>query len=142
MFLLDTGPVVAFFDPDDAEHARVSKFMVKLVKSSGQFVTTSAVIAEAMYFLQAVNGGPARFVQFLGFTQTRVLDFSSTTDLQRAVELMTRYADTPMDFADATLILAAEKVRTNRICTIDLRGFTVFRTISGRPFNLDLENEA
>ncbi|MEJ0001529.1 MAG: hypothetical protein WDO13_21790 [Verrucomicrobiota bacterium] len=100
-WLLDTGPIVAFFDPRDAAHKRISGFMIKF---SGQIVTTSAVIAEAMYFLRAVGGGPTRFVQFLEVTRTRAIDFSATTDLQRAVELMTQYADTPMDFADATLI--------------------------------------
>jgi predicted nucleic acid-binding protein len=35
-------------------------------------------------------------------------------DLQRAFELMEQYADHPMDFADASLIVAAEALRTSK----------------------------
>ncbi len=134
--LLDTGPIVAFFDPRDSAHEEAKHFLANF---PGQFVTTSTVITEAMYFLLTVRGGPAQFVQFLETTGARVIDFSATSHLRRAVELMTRYADTPMDFADATLVLAAEAARTDRICTLDRRGFSVFRTPAGRSFRLVLD---
>jgi len=50
-------------------------------------------------------------------------------DLGQAVLLMEKYADTPMDFADATLILLADVRKTRQICTLDRRGFTTFRAL-------------
>ncbi len=40
-------------------------------------------------------------------------------DLRRLRDLMTKYRDLPMDLADATLIVAAEKRRLRRVFTLD-----------------------
>jgi predicted nucleic acid-binding protein len=44
----------------------------------------------------------------------------------RASVLMDKYADQPMDFADATLVVLAERLRVTSIFTID-RDFRVYR---------------
>jgi len=48
-------------------------------------------------------------------------------DLGRMRALMEQYADLPMDFADASLLVLAERLRVSRVFTLDRRGFTVFR---------------
>jgi len=40
-------------------------------------------------------------------------------DYHRLLELMERYQDRPMDLADASLVLAAEKTGFRRILTLD-----------------------
>jgi predicted nucleic acid-binding protein len=47
--------------------------------------------------------------------------------LHVTVERMAAYTDVPMDFADATLVLAAEHYSTADILTWDERGFRMFR---------------
>ena len=42
-------------------------------------------------------------------------------------DLMARYADTPMDFADATLVALAEEFAVGRVLTLDRRGFSTYR---------------
>ena len=49
---------------------------------------------------------------------------------------MEKYFDTPMDFADATLILLGDEIGTNRIVTLDRRGFLTFRTRKGKSFEI------
>jgi predicted nucleic acid-binding protein len=44
----------------------------------------------------------------------------------RAFALMRRYADAPMDFADASLVVTAEVLNISRILTFD-RHFYVYR---------------
>ncbi len=44
---------------------------------------------------------------------------------------MEKYADLPMDFADASLVVLAEDLRTDLIFTTDHRDFEVYR-IKGR----------
>lgn len=51
---------------------------------------------------------------------------------------MEKYADTPMDFADATLVLAAAARELEEVCTLDQRGFSIYRTPVGRAFRLVL----
>jgi predicted nucleic acid-binding protein len=49
---------------------------------------------------------------------------------------MRKYADTPMDFADATLVLLADATGILEILTLDRRGFSTYRTSKGKRFRL------
>jgi len=45
--------------------------------------------------------------------------------------LMERYADHPMDLADASLVVAAESLGTRRVFTIDRKDFETYRVRRG-----------
>jgi predicted nucleic acid-binding protein len=47
---------------------------------------------------------------------------------------MERYSDTPMDFADATLVLLAQALRVYEVLTLDRRGFSTIGPPAARPF--------
>ena len=47
---------------------------------------------------------------------------------------MRRYADLPMDLADASLVLLNEHVGHGRILTTDQRDFRTYRWKTRRPF--------
>jgi predicted nucleic acid-binding protein len=47
-------------------------------------------------------------------------------DMPRIVELTEKYADLPMDFADATLVVTAEKTGIREIISLD-RDFDIYR---------------
>jgi predicted nucleic acid-binding protein len=47
-------------------------------------------------------------------------------DMYRLVELTNKYADVPMDFADATLVITAEKTGIREIISLD-RDFNIYR---------------
>jgi len=135
--LLDAGPIIAHLVAGEPYHAE-SK--AALLGHSGAFVTTSAIVAEVMHHLRRDPTGAERLVDFFELTETRIFECCELEMLHCAVALMQKYADTPMDFGDATLILLGATMRTNRICTLDRRGFKVFRTISGKPFDLVLDH--
>ena len=101
-------------------------------------MTTSAVITEAMYFLSQTSRGPRLVAEFVEATGTKVFDGTQPSDLMAAVERMEKYEDLPMDFADATLVLLAEKLNTLNVLTLDRRGFSVFRTSNLDAFHLVL----
>ncbi|MBW1719810.1 MAG: hypothetical protein JRJ43_09665 [Deltaproteobacteria bacterium] len=64
------------------------------------------------------------------------MDDSSVT---RAFKLMEKYAYHPMDLADASLIVAAEKLRTKCIFTIYRNDFETYRIKSGhRYYHIDI----
>jgi uncharacterized protein len=54
--------------------------------------------------------------------------------LGRMVELMERYADLPMDLADASLVVLAEDLGYGRIVTVDRRDFSVYRWGKNKSF--------
>ena len=55
----------------------------------------------------------------------------STPMLSRIIELTAKYSDTPMDLADASLMMAAESLHIEKIITID-SDFYVYRTFQNR----------
>ena len=54
--------------------------------------------------------------------------------LPRLNELMTQYADLPMDLADASLVLLAEHLGHGRIVSTDRRDFHTYRWKNHHPF--------
>jgi predicted nucleic acid-binding protein len=48
-------------------------------------------------------------------------------DLSRAIDLMERYERLPMDFADATLVVLAERFGAGTVFTLDRRDFATYR---------------
>ena len=60
----------------------------------------------------------------------------SSEILQRTLWLMGKYADVPMDLADATLVALAEQRDSSNILTLDRRGFETYRINGKKPFAL------
>jgi uncharacterized protein len=135
--LLDTGPLVALLDRSEPDHNRVQSFMARLRGS--RLVTTGGVVTEAFYFLSDVRDGPASLASFIEASATEVRDAFNAEALAGAVRLMNKYADVPMDFPDATLVWVAELSGTDKILTLDRRGFSSFRFGKNRRFRLLLD---
>jgi uncharacterized protein len=135
-WLLDTGPLVAYLDSADRQHARVTPAFDAF---RGRLVTSGAVITEAMFLLGDAPGGPALLADFIGASGARVYDVAQAPELKEAALLMERYSDTPMDYADATLVLLSEALRIDTVLTLDRRGFSTYRTRSRKPLKLVLD---
>jgi uncharacterized protein len=91
MILVDTGPLVALFDPQDAQHARCREVLRTLQEP---LFTTVAVLTEAFHMLSPGNYGADRLREFIGRGGLAVW-FLDETSLQRAFALMEQYADHP-----------------------------------------------
>jgi predicted nucleic acid-binding protein len=52
---------------------------------------------------------------------------------------MEKYRNLPMDYADATLVDLAGRIHIHDICTLDRRGFSTYRTRTGKHFKLVLD---
>lgn len=57
-----------------------------------------------------------------------------TTNLPRIAQLMKKYAQLPMDLADASLVLLAEHLGHGRILSTDQRDFRTYRWKHRKPF--------
>jgi predicted nucleic acid-binding protein len=124
-WLLDTGPLVAYLDSRDPSHVQVAACWDAF---RGRLVTTSAVITEAMYFVSSDRRGPGHLAELVVAAGIDVYDLCGGPELREAAALMEKYADTPMDFADATVVLLAEALDVRDVLTLDRRGFSVYRT--------------
>jgi predicted nucleic acid-binding protein len=123
-WLVDTGPLVAYLDRKDPSHEEIVPVWNGF---GGRLATTSAVVGEAMQLVTVASSGPALLAELVARSGMEVRDLCQARSLREAAQLMAKYADTPMDFADATLVLLGEEMGVSEILTLDRRGFTVFR---------------
>ena len=119
--LVDTGALVALARARDRHHAVVAQFFGEFL--SGDFITTLPVLTEALHLLPSQLG--AAVIELARGSRWRVPD--AAAGLPRIAELMRKYADRPMDFADASLVWAAEETSVRDILTTD-RDFEIYRT--------------
>ena len=127
MILVDTGPLVALFDPRDGQHQWAAKILGTLRE---RLFTTVPVLTEVFHMLQPQSVGSDRVREFVmkGGVAVWFLDRPSLT---RAFELMEQYADQPMDLADASVIVAAEALQTRKVFTLDKADFAAYRIRRG-----------
>ena len=120
--LCDTGPLVAMADREDTAHERCQEAFGRF---GGNLVTTWPVLTEAFYFLD----GPflRDFLWEFALRAGVEIVNLSLDELSRIRTLMTQYASLPMDFADASLVVLAERLRLGRVFTLDRRDFLVYR---------------
>lgn len=135
MILVDTGPLVALFDPKDGQHQRCVKTL-EVVREPIR--TTVPVLTEAFHMLGPGRIGSDRLREFVLRGGLSVWWFDLPT-LARAFELMDLYSDHPMDLADASLVVAAESLGTRRIFTVDRKDFDTYRVRRGhRHYALEI----
>jgi hypothetical protein len=138
-WLVDTGPLVAYLDARDPAHDSVAACLDRF---TGELSTTSAVVTEAMHFVASSPAGPRLLAEFVAASGLNVVDFTQPEMLFEAADLMDKYSDLPMDFADATLVLLAEQLQILEVLSLDRRGFAVFRTRDRKAFQFVLDHPA
>jgi hypothetical protein len=128
--LLDTGALVSLLDRSQSRHAEFKAFFERW---RGPVVSTEAVLTEATHLLGRVPGGAHACGAFF-LEGGAVLVPSTASSLRRCRDLMLAYRDQPMDYADATVVVLAEELRTNLVLTTDRRDFGVYRVDGKRRF--------
>jgi len=128
VILVDTGPFVALLDPRDREHERCRQVLQELDEP---LITTTPVLTEAFHLLQPGGRGGANLRAFIRRGGVGIW-FLDGPALARCFDLMEQYADHRMDLADASLVAAAEGLKTRRIFTLDRDDFSTYRLRRGR----------
>jgi uncharacterized protein len=128
--LLDTGALVALLDRSENQHAACVKWFQEF---KGQLLTTEPVLTETIYLLGPKALNQVKSIDFIS-QEGAVLIPQSHTSLVRAKNLMEKYSNVPMDFADATLVALAEETNVNEIFTLDHRGFEAYRLGGKKSF--------
>jgi len=125
--LVDTGALLALLDRDDRWHQRCAEAFATLRLP---LATSAAVLAELFHLLGDDRRELTAAWGLLRSGAVTVLPIDDV-DLPELEALMKRYADRPMDFADATLVHLARRERLNTVFTVDQDDFETYR-IDGR----------
>ncbi|MBW4689115.1 MAG: PIN domain-containing protein [Komarekiella atlantica HA4396-MV6] len=138
MIIADTGFFVALGNQNDQKHQLAIQVLNDLKEP---LITTYPVITETCYLLARGGGNNAQciFLREVAEEAFEVFDLRSS-HVGRMVELMEKYADLPMDMADASLVVLAEYLGHGRILTVDQRYFSTYRWNNNHPFENLLMN--
>ena len=121
--LVDTSVLYAFLDANEPSHARCK---AAIADAPLPLITTAAVLTELFHFVLKRLRNQEGAWRLLRTGQIEISPIA-TADLPALEALMARYADRPMDFADATLGHVAEREGLKTILTIDHDDFETYR---------------
>ena len=124
--LLDTGPLVALLDRRDQWHAW-AKEAAKHVRLP--WLTTEAVLTEACFLLASHSNALKQIEAYASRGAFQLLPLTADAVVS-SLTLMRKYADIPMSFADASLVLHAGLQPQARIFTLD-SDFSIYRRQDG-----------
>ena len=108
-----------------------------MLEHEGPLIVPQLVITEVAYLLETRLGAEAE-VRFLGdlaagnFTTDPVV----AGDWLRIAELVAEYRDLPLGTVDASVVVAAERLGSTTIATLDRRHFRVVRPRHVEAFDL------
>lgn len=121
--LVDTSVLVAFLVARDPHHSTCKTL---LTEAPRPLFTTLAVATELFHFLVGNLDSVRKGWKLLALGGISI-SVITESDLAALETLMIRYADRPMDFADATLVHVAEREGISTIITLDHDDFETYR---------------
>ena len=133
--LLDTGPWVALIDRSEAKHSDCVQWFKGF---AGNIYSTEAVLTEVLYLLNFSIIAQCAAMDFVLKSIVEVIP-SNMQSLWKTKNLMKKYADLPMDYADATLVCLAAEAGIQNIATFDKKDFSIYTLPPRRKFNLVLD---
>jgi predicted nucleic acid-binding protein len=134
LVLVDTGCIVALLDRSERRHEQCVEALGQL---DAPLATCEAVVAESCYLLRGVKGAAEAVLENVA-QGVFLLLYRAAPRASALRALLKKYADVPMDFADACLVDMAAELGTGRILTLD-RDFQVYRWGRHRPFEFLLD---
>ena len=120
--LIDAGPLICLFDSSEKRHKPMKEF---LKKNPYRYVSTLAVFTEVSHMLDFSVNAQKDFYEWVMCKGVIISDINQN-DMPRLIELTGKYSDLPMDFADATLVITAEKTGIKEIISLD-KDFDIYR---------------
>jgi predicted nucleic acid-binding protein len=133
MILCDAGVLLCLVDRTQSQHNAYKNAVLRL---ETPLLTTWSCLTEAMYL--ALHRGGWQMQKQLGqllLDKLLVVYNIQESDYSRLLALMEQYRDRPMDLADATLVLVAEKTGYRQILTID-SDFLFYRITNKESFDI------
>jgi predicted nucleic acid-binding protein len=132
--LVDSGPLVAYIDRRDPDHAAC---LALLRAWSGSLTVPLLAVAEVSHLIERRLQRAAE-VLFLGdiIVGNLIPEPVHASDWLRIAELVEQYSDLPLGTVDASVVAAAERLGVSTIATLDRRHFSVVRPMHVESFDL------
>jgi predicted nucleic acid-binding protein len=129
--IVDTRPLVAFFDRSERHHRWVAERIEEL---EAPLLLCEPVLAEAMYLLARFSGAQDALFRLLDNGALRIA-FRIEDNVEALRKLHRKYRDRPMSLADACIVRMAEIHERHAVLTLD-SDFSIYRKHGRVPLRL------
>ncbi|MEX0789717.1 MAG: PIN domain-containing protein [Actinomycetota bacterium] len=132
--MADTSGLLALFNRREPAHHAVAA----VVEGQEEPLVVSPFVVAELDYLVARHLGSSRELAVLRELAGGAYLIASLdrTDLGSAADVAGRYADQQIGVTDASLVVLADRYRTNSILTLDRRHFEVLRPLAGGRFEI------
>ena len=126
----DSGFLIALFDAREPHHVAAKAY---LSSHPQPLLTVEAVVMEVTFFLAGAQR--RAFLNAVAAAALPVLALEANSH-RRIAELSVKYDDMAPDYADLALIDLAERTELNKILTLDVQDFSLYRIRGRKSFDL------
>ena len=130
--IIDTGPWVALIDRSETRHGDCVQWLKNF---SGRLYSTEAVLTEVLYLLNFSIIAQCAAMDFVLEAVIEIVPVNIKS-LRKTKNLMKKYADLPMDFADATIVCLATDTGMQNIVTFDRKDFATYKLPNKKRFTI------
>ena len=120
--IIDTSAIVGLVDKSCRQHKRISDI---IKKTDFDLIVPSPIIPEACYILNKKFGHSIE-IKFLEeiISVNFYLEIIKFPDLARIVEILKKYSNLNIGYVDGAIVAIAERLKINRIITLDRKHFS------------------
>jgi len=130
--IIDTGPWVALIDRSEARHNECVQWFKNY---SGVLFSTESVLTEVLYLLNFSIRAQSAALELVNKSIIEIVP-SDIDSYRKVSKLMIKYADLPMDYADATLVCLGMDTGISSIVTFDKKDFSIYKISKNKHFTI------
>jgi predicted nucleic acid-binding protein len=93
------------------------------------------VLTEVLYILNFSTKAQCAAIDFVLEAVVEIVP-ASIESLIKAKNLMKKYADLPMDYADASIVCLATETGMQNVVTFDKKDFTIYKVLKRKGFTI------
>lgn len=121
--ILDTNIIFSMMDKDDKEHIKIKSFFQE--NDDFLYILPSTTIIEICYLIRT-RLSPHLEIKFLEeINQNFNLEPIKDEDILRVIEILKKYDTLNIGYVDASIVAIAERLKINKILTLDRKHFEV-----------------
>lgn len=120
--LLDTCAIIALIDKRHCKNEELKKWVLK---EENLYIIPSTVVVEVCQLLK-YRFGSRYETNFLKEIQKAsfIMETIKFEDISRILEILIKYEDLKIGYVDSSIVAIAERIKTNKILTLDKKHFS------------------
>lgn len=132
--LTDKSFLIAAVDKSNKNHKRAANYLNK--NSSLTYVIPFSVILEVSDFIDLNISKEVEILFLKKIVKNFNIEFIENNDIERAIDILERYAGLEINFSDAVFTAISERLKTNNILTFNTGDFSKITPLGFKKFNV------